>query len=110
MTVLLGRDEAGLAAVVRVYDAHDGDFVLDVIAVAVRHRDTGGLVADEAFARTTEWCATQALQNRRRRFRLVTFIDERNSASQRLARRDGMIETPVAKQNRHATWAGVFDL
>lgn len=93
--LLLGEDETGIAAVSWSWHDYDEDdeppSVWKVLAVAVarRHRGTGGHIADEALQVTLEAFKQHGREHGTSEFGVVGWIHPRNLPSQKLSGRAG---------------------
>lgn len=88
--VLLGEDDAGLAAITVAEQAQDATVVIECVAVALRCRATGGSgIGDEALDMAMEWAIGRADAAGSDRVLLTGKTDPGNVAGRRLVQKHG---------------------
>lgn len=90
--VLIGTDDRGIAAVVSVglYEPPHV-YMVELVAVANRHRGRGGQVADEALDEAVQWILNRTHPADVPDLQIVADHHPRNDASRRLLHRYGFI-------------------
>jgi RimJ/RimL family protein N-acetyltransferase len=93
-TVLLGRSEDGaLGGVTSYRRLSSSQYVVEVVAVAVRHRHKGGGVAREALATTLDYLTADAVADGYSMVTVSAKVHEKNRPSQFLLTHEGFAQT-----------------
>lgn len=104
--MLLGWDSGGVGAAL-YYEELDGPALVEVrvAAVANRHRQQGGGVADEMMTKLLDALTERALELGVDIVEVGTWVHEKNRASQALCRRFNLRQTALADDLGLQRWA-----
>lgn len=103
------EDAEGIGAVVSVALCEAPDlYIVELVAVAMRHRNSGGEIASAALEEAVQWVINHADAAGCRRPRVMGRVDNRNNASKHMLRAYGFVLVPT--DDDHEVWVYDIDL